>query len=87
LIGQTLAHFRITAKLGEGGGGVARFDTEASIRRALHRFRATSYVPYDVARNGERFLMMQLAHGDPDPREIDLVLGWFQELRGLMPTS
>jgi serine/threonine-protein kinase len=50
-------------------------------------FRAKNYVPYDVARDGERFLMMQPAHGDPDPREIDLVLGWFQELRRLVPTT
>jgi eukaryotic-like serine/threonine-protein kinase len=41
---------------------------------------------YDVSLDGRRFLMIQPSAGHATPREIVVVLNWFNELKRLVPT-
>ena len=54
---------------------------------------STSYVmlgnfgrPYDVAPDGQRFLMMKRVDSTPT-RSIHIVLNWHEELERLVPTD
>ena len=42
---------------------------------------------YDVAPNGQRFLVLQPQHDDSQVRELHVVTNWFEELKGLVPTG
>jgi len=82
LSGQTMMSVRIAASSSSPASAPKRlFEGEFTV------FRAKNYVPYDVARDGEHFLMMRPAHGDPDPTSINLVLDWFDELERQVPTG
>ena len=50
----------------------------------------TSSIPYDVSPDGKRFLMLKepaLAGAPPEPRQINIVLNWFEELKRLTPVK
>ncbi len=47
-------------------------------------FRGSGLVGYDVAPDGQRFVMLQ--HPDPASSQINVVLNWFEELKRLVPT-
>ena len=82
LSGQTVMSVRITASSSSPASAAKRlWEGDFTV------FRAKNYVPYDVARDGERFLMMRPAHGDPNPTSINLVLGWLDELERQVPTG
>jgi WD40 repeat protein len=42
---------------------------------------------YDVAPDGQRFLVLQPEHDDSQVRELHVVLNWFEELEHRLPTS
>jgi Tol biopolymer transport system component len=42
---------------------------------------------YDVASDGERFLMMMPSEPETGPTQIHVVLNWFEELERLVPTN
>ena len=42
---------------------------------------------YDLAPDGERFLMTQLIEPSPPPAQYNIVLNWFEELKRLVPTN
>jgi serine/threonine-protein kinase len=47
--------------------------------------RGSGLVGYDVAPDGQRFVMLQ--HPDPASSQINVVLNWFEELKRLVPTD
>ena len=54
--------------------------------KGLSRFgRASGLVSYDVAPDGQRFVMLQLP--DPAASQINVILNWFEELKRLVPTD
>ncbi len=52
-------------------------------------FAATNARTYDVSRDGQRFLMIKVAGGDPTstPTGIVVVLNWVEELKARVPTK
>lgn len=46
-----------------------------------------SYSLYDVAADGQRFVMMEETKSDPAPTQLNLILNWFQELKRLVPSE
>ena len=46
----------------------------------------TYFRNYDIASDGQRFLMLQL-EGESAPTELVVVLNWFEELKRLVPTN
>jgi serine/threonine-protein kinase len=42
---------------------------------------------YDLAPDGERFLMIQESEPPPPPTQYNIVLNWFEELKRLVPTD
>ena len=42
---------------------------------------------YDITRDGQRFLMIQLGEQQGAPTQINVVLNWFEELKRLVPTE
>jgi serine/threonine-protein kinase len=50
-------------------------------------FRGIVSRHYDVAPDGERFLMIKQSASEDAPDEIRVVLNWFQELERLVPTE
>ena len=42
---------------------------------------------YDVAPDGQRFLVLQPEYDDSEIRELHVVLNWFEELKRLVPTG
>ncbi|MBL7188467.1 MAG: hypothetical protein ISS70_19245 [Phycisphaerae bacterium] len=46
-----------------------------------------SGLSYDVAPDGQRFLVLQPEHDDSEARELHVVLNWFDELQRLAPTG
>ena len=49
------------------------------------RYEADIWTNYDISPDGERFVMVR---PDPDaPRELRVVLNWFEELKRLVPTD
>jgi len=50
----------------------------------------TSSIPYDISPDGKRFLMLKepaLAGAPSEPRQINIVLNWFEELKRLTPAK
>lgn len=45
-----------------------------------------AFANYDVTPDGERFVMVTRGGGTP-PRELRIVLNWFEELKELVPTN
>jgi serine/threonine-protein kinase len=46
-----------------------------------------SGLSYDVAPDGQRFLVLQPEYNDSEVRELHVVLNWFEELKRLVPTG
>jgi len=46
-----------------------------------------SGLSYDVAPDGQRFLVLQPEYDDSEVRELHIVLNWFEELKRLVPTG
>ena len=46
----------------------------------------TGHPMYDVASDGQTFLMSQEAQGE-ERNEVNIVLNWFEELKRLVPTD
>ena len=44
-------------------------------------------ISYDVAPDGQRFLVLQPEYDDSQVRELHVVLNWFEELKRLVPTE
>ena len=42
---------------------------------------------YDVARDGERLLVLKPQHDDSQVRELHVVFNWFEELERRVPTK
>ena len=40
---------------------------------------------YDISPDGERFLMIKEGSSNDAPRELHVVLNWFEELKRLVP--
>jgi Tol biopolymer transport system component len=45
------------------------------------------FIDYDVAPDGEHFVMVQEVADDPGPSQLNVVLNWFEELKRLAPTE
>ncbi len=45
----------------------------------------SGYQYYDISPDGQRFLMLKEAGGEP--AQINVVLNWFEELKRLVPTN
>ncbi len=42
---------------------------------------------YNVAPDGQRFVMIQIGGSDSPPTQINVVLNWFEELKQRVPTG
>jgi len=51
------------------------------------RYVNVSGLSYDVASDGQRFLVLQPEYDDSEVRELHVVLNWFEELKRLVPTG
>ena len=76
--GQTLLHYRIVEKIGEGGMGVVWKARDTTLDRDV----AIKVLPEAFAGEGERFLkIMRADEGQAGPDRVVVVLNWFDELR------
>ncbi|MHC4628141.1 MAG: protein kinase domain-containing protein, partial [Planctomycetota bacterium] len=48
-------------------------------------FHNVPNISYDVAPDGQRFLVLQPEHDDSDVRELHVVTNWFEEVKRLVP--
>jgi len=82
MIGQSLSHYRITEKLGQGGLGEVYRAEDTN----LHRNVAVKVLPDEFSRDPERlarfqrFLMVQVLE-PAAPAEITVVLNWMEDLK------
>jgi serine/threonine-protein kinase len=51
------------------------------------RYVNVSGLSYDVASDGQRFLVLQPEYDDSEVRELHVVVNWFEELKRLAPTG
>ena len=58
------------------------FQRDMSIGRLARLF---SFSPYDVAPDGQRFVMIDDSESDPPPKQLILVQNWSEELKRLAP--
>ena len=42
---------------------------------------------YDVSPDGQRFLMLKPTEAEAGPKQINVVLNWFEELKRRVPTG
>ena len=70
-------------------------DTDPTLRWSAPRklfdiplaWDSTGYKSYDVGSKGDRFLIVAFGEGEPNLRQIHIVLNWFDELERLVPTG
>jgi serine/threonine protein kinase len=78
MIGQTLAHYRVTAAIGAGGMGEVYRATDPKLGNDDGR-------DYDVTPDGQRFLLARRADRSDSP--LIAVLGFDQILTRTSPSS
>ncbi len=81
MIGNTLSHYKIIEKLGQGGQGEVYLAEDSRLDRKV----ALKILPEHLSERAdlrERFLMIKPDEGQA---QINVVLNWFEELKERVP--